>query len=74
MQSELHLREEVDFWRRFLHDWERDRTEPVPQKLRDLLDYAEWKLMCYVESEGEHCGPSQDTQDPSADSPDRSIH
>ncbi len=40
-QREAKLHEEVDFWNWFLRDWERDRTEPVPQKFRDVLAYAE---------------------------------
>ena len=44
-QSESNLYEEVEFWRRFVADWQRERSEPVPQKLHDLLAHAERKLV-----------------------------
>ena len=58
--EETMLREEVDFWRRFIKHWERvNRTPPLPRML-EALAYAEHKLRVYLESESQD-PPSQDT-------------
>ena len=47
--TEKLLREEMDFWRHFIREWE-SRHEPVHPRMREALAYAEHKLQEYLSS------------------------
>ena len=54
------LREEVDFWRRFIGHWKRvNQTPPLPRML-EALAYAERKLNAYLSAKHQQ-EPERDT-------------
>ena len=42
------LREEVEFWRSFIDDWNRVNKMPPLPRMLDALAYAEYKLEKYL--------------------------
>ncbi len=62
------LREEVDFWRRFIDHWKRvNQTPPLPRML-EALAYAEHKLNNYLSAKHQ-----QELERDTGNS-DRSLH
>ena len=66
--DEATLREEVDFWRRFIEHWERVNSSPPHPRMLEALAYAEHKLRTHLESKSQD-EYSQDTGDA-----DRRLH
>ena len=47
---EAWLREEIDFWLRFIEEWEQQHRRPAPIRMRAALELAEEKLRQYLEN------------------------
>ena len=45
--NELRLREEIEFWAKFIAQWRESRTDPVHSIALESLENAEKKLECY---------------------------
>ncbi len=46
---EAWLREEIDFWLRFIEEWEQQHKRPAPIRMRAALELAEEKLRKYLQ-------------------------
>jgi len=46
---EERLLEEIEFWKRFISDWNTDRKGPLPRKVHDALVFAELKMNRYLD-------------------------
>ncbi len=49
--TELKLREEVEFWRELIEQWENHPSEEVKSRMRETLRYAEQKLARYWQAQ-----------------------
>ena len=47
---EAWLREEIDFWLRFIEEWEQQHRRSAPIRMRAALELAEEKLQQYLEN------------------------
>ena len=47
-ELEEHLLEEIEFWERFVSEWNTERKGPLPKKARDSLAYAQYKMDRYL--------------------------
>jgi hypothetical protein len=43
-----HLLEEIEFWEKFIEGWNTDSKGPLPEKARDSLIYAQYKMDRYL--------------------------
>ncbi len=46
---EAWLREEIDFWLRFIEEWEQQHKRPAPMRMQAALELAEEKLRQYLQ-------------------------
>lgn len=49
--TELKLREEVEFWRNLIADWDEQQSREIRRRMRETLQYAEQKLERYLRSQ-----------------------
>ena len=55
---EAWLREEIDFWLRFIEEWEQKHQKPAPFRMRAALQLAEEKLAQYLDNADKMKGQS----------------
>lgn len=55
-ELEERLLEEVEFWEQFVNGWNPESKGPLPEKARDSLIYAQYKMDRYLKSSS---APSQ---------------
>ncbi|MCP3871425.1 MAG: hypothetical protein GY703_25640 [Gammaproteobacteria bacterium] len=45
---ENHMLEEIEFWERFISEWDSNLKGPLPRKALELLAFAEQKMDWYI--------------------------